>query len=214
MLAGLPCLSTVGCELPPPSAGPTSKVVATPNTVDPALLDTATYTCSETASVFLSEAVNYAASFVVGCSPGLILGGMFPYWAVTGTDYPDTPDLVGGAQSCFPATTTSGMQVCLNARECREKPDLGNKLGNTFDQVNYVIEDQYEYYCHTEGNKGWYRSAYLLLRLALAYSRILTSVHAKFETDGEQGNSLEQLYGNNSTVLAFRYNEVQNQSSM
>ena len=46
------------------------------------------------------------------------------------------------------------MQVCLNARECREKPDLGNELGNTFDQVNYVIEDQYEYYCHMEGDRG------------------------------------------------------------
>ena len=33
-------------------------------------------------------------------------------------------------------------------------------------------------------------------------------MHAKFDTDGEQGNNLEQLYVNNSTVLAFRYNEV------
>ena len=78
--------------------------------------------------------VDFAASFSVPCEKETVFGKIFPYWKIPGTDYPVVTE-----------------RQCLNALECLEKPNLGEAMADSFDNIHNKIGDTFEYYCDMKG---------------------------------------------------------------
>ena len=84
------------------------------------------------------DEVGFDNKFSIPCEKEMIFGKLFPYWKLPGTDYPTIKEL-----------------DCVNALECFERPDLGPDFADSFDNINYIIDDTYEYYCSMKGDRGW-----------------------------------------------------------
>ena len=81
--------------------------------------------------------VAFNASFAVSCEKKLIFGKIFPYWKIPGTEYPTITE-----------------KECLTALECPDRPNLGAELVDSFDNINYEVEDTFQYYCDLGGARG------------------------------------------------------------
>ena len=86
---------------------------------------------------FVMPEVGFDAIFSITCEKNLIFGGIFPYWRLPGTDYPAVTE-----------------RECVNALECLDRPYLGPGIANTFNHLNYRIDNTFEYYCHMHGERG------------------------------------------------------------
>ena len=83
------------------------------------------------------DEVGFDSKFSISCEKEMIFGNLFPYWKVPGTDYPTITE-----------------SECVNALECFERPDLGPEFADSFDNINNVIDDTFEYYCNMKGDRG------------------------------------------------------------
>ena len=98
--------------------------------------------CQKEEHFFLLSHLNYPASLEAQCVPKLLFGGKFPYWEVPGLQFPTTTQL-----------------ACLNAKICRDFPDLSGKMDSrgfmdNFDEVNTAVGDTFQYFCNMEGRRG------------------------------------------------------------
>ena len=123
--------------------------------------------CQKDEHYFYLADLNYPSELEVKCVPNILFGGHFPYWEIPGLDYPDTTQL-----------------ACLNARICRDFPELSSKMDrrgfmDNFDDINSVVGDTFQYFCNMEG----------------------TRVHQKFSTSLDQPRNL--------TTFHFRNNQSQ-----
>ena len=141
-LTRLPCLSTEFCpDLP--SVG--DFITATTVTGGEAWQrNQSSLACQKDQHFFLLPDLNFPAELEARCVPNILFGGHFPYWDIPGLKDP---------------TDTSARLSCLNARTCRDFPDLSSTMDrrgfmDNFDQVNSDVGDTFEYFCNMEGSRG------------------------------------------------------------
>ena len=136
----LPCLSTEFC-LDLPSLGDFIKTTVVTGG-EPWQRNQSSLSCEKEEHYFYLADLNYPAELEPPCVPNLLFGGNFPYWEIPGLDYPTTTHL-----------------ACLNARICRDFPELSDTMDrrgfmDNFDQVNSVVGDTFQYFCNMEGARG------------------------------------------------------------
>ena len=98
--------------------------------------------CEKEEHYFRLADLNYPAELEVPCVSNILFGGHFPYWDIPGLNYPTTTQL-----------------ACLNARICRDFPELSYAMDqrgfmDNFDQVNTEVGDTFQYFCNMEGGRG------------------------------------------------------------
>ena len=81
--------------------------------------------------------VQYSDSFSITCEKELTFNSTFPYWKVPGTHYPSITE-----------------RKCINALECPAKQSFGETVADTFDGINFVVDDSFLYYCRMNSLRG------------------------------------------------------------
>ena len=136
----LPCLSTEFC-VDLPSLGDFIKTTVVTGG-EAWQRNQSSLTCEKEEHFFLLPDLDFPGELEVKCEPNLLFGGNFPYWEIPGVNYP---------------TTT--MLACLNAKTCRDFPELSLTMDrrgfmDNFDQVHNDVGDTFQYFCNMEGARG------------------------------------------------------------
>ena len=136
----LPCLSTEFCpDLP--SVGDFIQIT-TETGGEAWQRNKSSLVCEKEEHFFLLSDRGYPAELEAKCVPNLLFGGNFPYWEIPGMKYPEPT-----------------MLACLNAKICRDFPDLSSRMDrrgfmDNFDELNDNVGDTFQYFCNMEGGRG------------------------------------------------------------